>query len=485
MRTLGATLLLAAAATGQSFQPGMLGTPTVLTNVSLMEPAYATDFDGDGGVDLMSVDYQHIGFTSFPQRADGSWAPGTVFDMSALFGLPRVRPADFDADGRMDAASLDTGGIVVRLGLGGGDFGVKHFSPSPVKTWDTIIEAADYNGDGLPDGLVAGRGNQQSGIILGAKGKGDGTLGSFGVLAVTRRPTQSLSVDLDVDGDLDVVILEDDSVPPGLVVLRNPGNGVLVQTDFSLPLQQHSLSNAADLDGDGIPDLVSCGTYDNTVGALMGDGNCGFTQLPLLNSSYVDAVVLTDLDADGFPDLAASEGAYGFGHLVLQRLVRGLPQDLVVDLPISASAGQITAADTDGDGLQDVIAAWSLYPGDSLRVYRNLLGPFIDVGLGDPDGPQLAVSGQASPGGEVTLSLQPAFGHPPGVLLAGVAPLLHVSPAGLIVPDPLVLLPLLLPASLPMAWPAELGPGTLVYLQGVSLSSPPHAGNAVVIVPQP
>jgi hypothetical protein len=405
--------------------------------------------------------------------------------MTALFGLPRVRPADFDADGLMDVASLDTGGIVVRLGLGGGDFGLKHFSPSPVKTWDTVIEAADYNGDGLPDGLVAGRGTQQSGIILGAKGQGDGTLGAFGVLAVTRRPSQALSADLDVDGDLDVVIVEGDSIPPGLVVLRNPGNGVLAQTDFSLPLPQPSLSNAADLDGDGLPDLLSFGSYDGKVGELMGDGSCGFTQHPLLDSvPQVDAVVLTDLDADGFPDYAANEGSYSFGHLVLQRLVRGLPQDLVVDLPISASAGKITAADTDGDGLQDVIAAWSLYPGDTLRVYRNLLGPFIDVGLADPDGPQLELSGQASPGGVVTLSLQPAFGHPPGVLVAGVAPLLHVSSAGLIVPDPTVLLPLLLPASLPIAWPAELVPGTLVYVQGVSLSSPPHAGNAVVIVPQ-
>jgi hypothetical protein len=164
--------------------------------------------------------------------------------------------------------------------------------------------------------------------------------------------------------------------------------------------------------------------------------------------------------------------------------VRGLPHDALVQSSTGVG-GHITTADTNGDGLQDVIVAWSKFPDDSLRVYPNALGPFIDVGLGDPAGPQLGVSGQASPGGVVTVSLQPAVGHGPALLLAGVAPLLHVSPAGLIVPDPLILVPLSLPTSLAIAWPAELAPGTLVYLQGVALGSPPRAGNAVVIVPQP
>ena len=113
---------------------------------------------------------------------------------------------------------------------------------------------------------------------------------------------------------------------------------------------------AEDLDGDGALDLAVAEIERNEVAILLGDGNGTFaetTPRPLVTQAP-RAIRIADLDGDGIPDLVTANGTGSIS------LLRGNGDGSFMQeerFLAGVSAASIALADLDGDGLLDAAVA--------------------------------------------------------------------------------------------------------------------------------
>jgi hypothetical protein len=109
-------------------------------------------------------------------------------------------------------------------------------------------------------------------------------------------------VDLDGDGDLDVLAVRVDGT---LLVRRNEGARAFLDLDQELPRVSVTSVLCSDLDADGVPDLYLVSPGSDV--ALLGQGGGRFREatdeLGLTESGAGVAAERVDVDADGLPDL--------------------------------------------------------------------------------------------------------------------------------------------------------------------------------------
>ena len=124
-------------------------------------PAYITtgDFNGDGNVDL-AVAPQYIAppgneATLLLGNGNGTFRTDTDFqDRGGTFAPHGILAADFTDDGSLDLA-IEYGNVFnVLLGNGNGTFGKDQLTPK-MSSNATATDVGDFNGDGLPDIVVA------------------------------------------------------------------------------------------------------------------------------------------------------------------------------------------------------------------------------------------------------------------------------------------------------------------------------------------
>ncbi|MDX1913862.1 MAG: VCBS repeat-containing protein, partial [Saprospiraceae bacterium] len=163
------------------------------------------------------------------------------------------------------------------------------------------------------------------------------------------------AADLDGDGDPDLVFAREFQAN---FLLRNNGAGVFTNgTTGNLPQEIHDSEDVAiaDFNGDGHLDLVFCSEDDVTQGwsdvheYYLGDGTGKFVaavyQIP---DSEANAVITTDLNSDGFPDLLLGNKGVptvlinnGSGLFTVENNRAPAPQRTTQDLAM---------IDVDGDG---------------------------------------------------------------------------------------------------------------------------------------
>src|SRR5262249_20689687 len=118
-------------------------------------------------------------------------------------------------------------------------------------------------------------------------------------------PAQLLPLDLDGDGDTDLVAGNHDGVR--VTVHLNAGQGVFAPHAEYGAIPEGFVVAAGDWDLDGDPDLVF-GEFDGDGLDLLfnhGDGSFG-SAVPIVIPSPIGAVAAGDLDGDGDPDIAAT-----------------------------------------------------------------------------------------------------------------------------------------------------------------------------------
>ena len=257
-------------------------------------------------------------------NGDGTFQSARTFDAGAPHSAA-VSVADLNGDGKPDVIvanyfgeSNGDGTVAVLLGNGDGTFLPAVLYDSGAQNANDV-KAADVNGDGVPDLLVANRCDScASGGVLGVLiGNGDGTFRPAVTYATGGRNSSALAVaDLNGDGKQDVVVGNlNISIPSGTVsVLLGTGDG-----RFKPAVTYNSGGYAAaglqiaDVNGDGKPDLVvdNCGPvgYCGTgvVGVLLGNGNGTFAPVITFSSGAYNSTTLAvgDLNGDGLPDLVA------------------------------------------------------------------------------------------------------------------------------------------------------------------------------------
>lgn len=353
--------------------PGAPGVLVVgLSELSFFVPKYAaTLFPGPPSLAVQAFTLDGHGVSPALQAMTG-------LDPS-LCGLAAFAQAGLLDPSAMGGVAL-TNGLRLRIGVVTSPPapGLAVELPAPPRT----MSSGDMDGDGILDLVVADDLEGELGVALG---QGDGSF-----VLVESEPfgqetcyTSELS-DLDLDGDLDVVVMTRFSLYEGrfYVFLGNGDGTVAAPVRHSASSELRDLV-VADFDGDGAPDLAVTHRFPDLISIYEGLGDGSF-QGPTSFSSGADPedVVSADFDGDGDADLAVEtfrsvsihlgNGDGSFAAPI------GYPQGLIWGL---------APGDLDGDSILDLAVVTGAPPTFQLMTL---------IGLGDgtfTPGPELILPG--------------------------------------------------------------------------------------------
>jgi len=299
-----------------------------------------------------------------------------------------------------DIATASTATVtVVNPSPGGGVSNIQDFSIAvhvatlsflPEQTYSAgafateFVATADVNGDGIPDLVVAiqncpGGTCSNDGMVGVLLGKGDGSFQPPVLYDSGGKWADCVAVaDLNGDGIPDIVVTNSPSNSSTVGVLLGNGDGTFQ------PAMTHSAGGiyvaVADVNGDGKPDLIT--KVDGCcVEVLLGNGDGTFQTGVEYRANGVGSIAVTDLNGDGIPDLVVAGAAQdGDTDVAVVLVLLGNGDGTFqpnVSYPTGSSVGNSTysaaVADVNGDGKPDIVAA-------------NYVDGTVGVLLGNGDG---------------------------------------------------------------------------------------------------
>ena len=324
------------------------------------------DLDGNGKPDLV-VANSADNTVSVLRNTTPTGATTITFEAQQAFAVGTqpnsVAAADVNGDGQLDliVANEMSNNVSVLLANGG--------SFQPQRTFAAgggavLAAVADVNGDGKPDLLVTNFPASGASVLLG---NGDGSFVEPQSFATGLEPTALVAdelqrngkyVPLDVNGDgrSDLVVLNAGDNTIG-VFLGNGDGSFQPQRAFAVNPSTTTVL-AADVNGDGRTDLVVASTSINngTVGVLLGNGDGTFQpEHSFSTGTGLVALAIADVTGDGKPDLLLS---YLFKSVVSVLPGKGDgtfgPPRTV---PVSGDPTSLAAQDVNGDSRPDIIFA--------------------------------------------------------------------------------------------------------------------------------
>jgi len=256
-------------------------------------PALTADLNHDGHGDFVSVDYTAGTVVVVLGGAKGFQTPASF---PAVAHPLSIAVGDFNNDGNPDLlVAGDTTAIM--LGIGNGGF------QAPVAIYDAPANygaVGDFNGDGNPDIALSGPGH-----LLVALGNGNGGFKPF-VVSPMHEPWAIYPGSFHNNGRQDLILVQRKAP---VCLLTSNGDGTFQQGPAIFDATWGI--TVADMNQDGNQDLITIdGPPSSPVQVWLGDGHGNFT---LTASQPVDMsadyVAVADVNGDGIPDVVtATEG---------------------------------------------------------------------------------------------------------------------------------------------------------------------------------
>jgi hypothetical protein len=334
----------------------------------------AADVNGDGKMDLVSGQYGYQTLTVLTNNGNGTFSPcstngpsGGAFEYSVVAG-------DFNQDGKVDLVSLHEASpknLTLLTNDGTGIF-------SAAKTLNTAfpptsICGADVNGDGYPD-LIVAHGYFAAVSIFTNDGAGNLVLSATN--SVGTGPNCMVAVDVNGDKKADLITANQGVYPTyvgSITVLTNTGSGIFVaNATYAMPYSLSSIV-AADVNGDGYPDLIAASRSGVTSQGVLivltnnGSGNFSSNAVYLVGQG-TSSLAAADMNGDGKVDLICANAGDN-NVMVLTNDGRG-NFTIACTNCAGPSPGALVVADVNGDGKPDVISANS-GPNNTLTVLLN------------------------------------------------------------------------------------------------------------------
>jgi hypothetical protein len=375
---------------------------------------YNWDLDGDGKPDLISIIYSNInGSNSISGSLPGAIlvarnttnTSGVSFTDKQILttGLEpsKIVFGDLDGDGKPELITANQGdntiSIFRNISTPGNiafdtrkDFAVGTNNPN-ASGYPNSVAIGDLNNDGKPD-LIACVGDASIFSVF----RNTSTPGAISfatrqelgqLLNGLNAPVDVLVTDLDKDGKVDIVFSNISSDSGHLVIYRNTttGDSISVANKQDIKINAYVWKLwASDLDSDGLTDILTADNVSNNIHVLRNtstNGNISFATVmnipvgPALPNglAYPSAnFILNNFNGDSKPDIAVVTNTNLDSSFLL--INTSNPGNISFSPYIIKTGNpyvnQLTSADFDGDGKQD-IAGNDIY---SISVLLNKLG---------------------------------------------------------------------------------------------------------------
>jgi hypothetical protein len=225
----------------------------------------------------------------------------------------------------------------------------------------TSVAVADVNGDGKPDLICANHDVSAGNTLTIFTNGGSGIFGSNATITVGNGVGLVLAADMNGDGKPDLVCNGSLGTQGAITVLTNDGTG-------SFPLGNSQLQSAlvggmvvADINGDGRPDVITANFNANTLSVYTNSANgIGFNASISAPGNPI-SVVVADVNGDGKPDLISANYTAGAASSVTLWTNNGSGGFVFsANFAGGLNPRRVTVADLNGDGKPDLIVANAL-----------------------------------------------------------------------------------------------------------------------------
>ncbi len=373
------------------------------------------DFIEDGYLDVLVVHAKNIGIHLIPGEADGGLGePRLIRPMTSHFSPGGLAVGDLNGDGHTDFVSGGGGGVMAFLGDGRGNF-EQHYSHKLGKLGPLQADGAmlgDLNGDGYDD-LIGVGSPKQTGVSV-VLSKGDGSFDAPRLYASDRNPPVMALGDVNGDGHLDVFAADsyhtlvfvgtgDGSLvaSKGVPRISNTGRDL----SQSMRISPWAGLTLVDADADQVIDEVylAMGATPKTLYGIEArpDGDHFEPQLRSYLGPVSARIAAADLDGDGITDVVSSitehDESAGTTGIEIE-IAWGKPGGSYTGFSeryLQRPASHVKLVDMDSDGKLDIVLT-----------HKHPVPGYERVGS-STFGTVAVIRGRTTPGPQVTTRAKP------------------------------------------------------------------------------
>ena len=297
--------------------------------------------------------------------SSGGPADYTLTGDVSSFGLEPMK-------GSVDLLNVsDNSSEIASAGLSNPVIGLANAVSYSVGQGPTAVATGDFNGDGIPDLVVANENDNNVSVMLG---NGDGTFQNQKTWSVGDIPESIVVGDFNEDGISDLAVADTNSNCISILIGNGDGS---FQNQVEVPVDRGPVSIATgDFNSDGVADLVVANVTNADVTVLLGNGDGTFQEGNTFNTGRAPrSLALGDFNSDGIVDIAV---ANSYDDTVSILIGNGdgtyQPQKTFVT---GAEPWSIATADLKRDGILDLVVAnrvsntVSILIGDGYGSFQN------------------------------------------------------------------------------------------------------------------